>query len=128
MTDIVGIGIDVESVAAFRNKKLSSRFFARVFSKEEIEYCRRFRDPAPRFAARFCAKEALVKAVGGHVRMLVWDCEVRNRASGAPEIRVRGNRPLLKKFLARHQVFVSLSHSEEMAVAFVVLVRKRKAT
>ncbi len=59
---LVGIGVDIEPVASFSKKPFARnrRFYERVFTADEIAYCRKFKDPSARFAARFCAKEALV--------------------------------------------------------------------
>jgi phosphopantetheine--protein transferase-like protein len=126
---ILGIGIDLEPVDSFRRKKFAScrRFYSRLFSSEEIEYCRKHRDPAPRFTARFCAKEAVVKAVRPILSMSVFDSEIRNDRSGAPKVVLRSKKPALRRFFAQHEILISISHTDKTAVAFAILVRKGKA-
>lgn len=127
---VVGIGVDLEPVTSFAKRKppLREAFYRRVFSPAEIAYCRRFRDPAPHFAARFCAKEALVKAARPKTSLHVTDVEIANGPDGSPRMKARSKRAVVKRFFSRHTVEVSLSHSGEYAVAFVVLLRKRKTS
>jgi holo-[acyl-carrier protein] synthase len=126
---VLGVGIDFEPVASFRKSKsaVSNRMIARVFSKAEISYCRRFRNPAVRFAARFCAKEAAVKAVRPLLPVTLFDFEIRNDRLGAPKIRPRPGKPALRRFLLRHDVLISLTHTDDLAAAVAILVRKGKA-
>lgn len=126
---IVGVGIDLEPVESFRRKKFSADrgFYERLFSEKEIAYCRKFRDPAPRFATRFCGKEAIVKAARAVLPMTVFDCEIRNDPHGAPNVVPRSKRPALRRFFSKHEVLISLSHTDDLAAAFAILVRKGKA-
>ncbi len=122
---VVGIGVDAEPIASFRRKQLPKdrAFFERVFSKEEIAYCKKFRDSAPHFTARFCAKEAVVKAVRPSFPIRITDCEIVNHDDGAPFFKARSQRESFAKFLAKHQLLISLSHTEELAIAFAVLLK-----
>ncbi|MFH1018007.1 MAG: 4'-phosphopantetheinyl transferase superfamily protein [Pseudomonadota bacterium] len=124
----VGTGVDLEKVAPFRKKKArrDATFFRRVFSPSEIAYCRRFKDPAPRFAARFCAKEALIKAANPHARILISDAEVAHTPAGRPFLKARSSRPPVRRFFRTHEVFLSLSHKDDAAIAFVVVLLKRR--
>jgi holo-[acyl-carrier protein] synthase len=63
---IVGIGIDIVEISRLRRalERQGDRFIRRVYTETEQEYCRRHRDPAPYFAVRFAAKEALFTALG----------------------------------------------------------------
>jgi holo-[acyl-carrier protein] synthase len=127
---VLGVGIDLEPIDSFRRKKLSKdgAFYRRVFSATEIAYCKKFRDPSPRFAARFCAKEAIVKAVRARYPLRVFDCEIRNDRDGAPKVHLRSKEPKLRRFFSKHDVLVSISHTDDLAIAFAVLVRKGKAS
>ncbi|MFH1263708.1 MAG: holo-ACP synthase [Pseudomonadota bacterium] len=127
MGKVLGVGIDLEPVASFRRKKPSTdrRFFERLFSEREIAYCLKFRDPAPRFAARFCAKEAIVKAVGSRFPLNVFDCEIRNDRNGAPNVFPRSKKAKLRAFFARHKIQLSISHTDDTAVAVAILVTKK---
>jgi holo-[acyl-carrier protein] synthase len=93
---------------------------ARIFSPREAEYCRRHRDEALRFAARFAAKEAFIKCLGS-ARGIRWhEIELLNDRAGKPVFRFsEGIRKILDGKNIR-KVHVSISHTAEYAVAFVV--------
>ncbi|MCD6413556.1 MAG: holo-ACP synthase [Elusimicrobia bacterium] len=104
-----GIGIDIVEVKRFHG--VSNRFLKRVFTEEEIKYCRKSAAAELHFAARFAAKEAVIKATTDR-KIAMKDICVKNRKNGAPEVFVRGRR---QKF------FISISHTKTLAVAVVVL-------
>ena len=73
--EIIGTGIDATEIARIGAaiERYGDRFVQRIFTEEEIAYCRRKRDAASSFAARFAAKEAAMKALGtGHSRGVFW--------------------------------------------------------
>src|SRR3990167_597679 len=85
---ISGIGVDLVNIPRMRAviERWQERFLARVFTEQEIAYCRARRDPAPHFAARFAAKEAGLKALGTGLRLGVSWRELegrRERGAGA---------------------------------------------
>ncbi len=102
------VGIDIEEVERVKNayKKWNNRFLDRVFSKSEIEYCFRKKDPFPSLTGRFCSKEAVIKVYGGGLSFK--DIEVLNEAGGKPVVFVKGKRSDIK---------LSISHSKLYAVA-----------
>ncbi len=122
---IVGIGVDIVDIPRLRRalERQGERFLRRVFTAAEQEYCRAHRDPAPYFAARFAAKEALFKALGtGWSQGITWlDAEVRREESGAPRLVLAGRAAEISRSLGTRAIHLSLSHSEETAVAFVIL-------
>jgi holo-[acyl-carrier protein] synthase len=83
------------------------------------------RDPHPHFAARFAAKEAVSKAFGtGFAGQLSWrDIEIRRKASGEPFVVLHAGAAALAKRLGIHTVLVSLSHSQDYAVANALLMK-----
>ena len=94
------------------------RFLDRVYTPGEIAYCRG--RPA-NLAARFAAKEATMKALGTGVRGVGWkDIEVVRQESGAPGIELHGRGKSRAQRLGVVQITLSISHSREYAVAFVV--------
>ena len=94
------------------------RFLRRIYTPDEIEYCR---GRAPNLAARFAAKEATMKALGTGVRGVAWkDIEVIRQPSGAPSIKLHGRAKARARRLGVREIALSLSHSREYAVAFVV--------
>ena len=109
---ILGVGADIESIARFRNLpyKENKTFYGKVFTKKEILYCLAKADPYPHFAARFCAKEAGLKALGRAADLK--NIEIIYK-SGAPRLSIKGRRDL--------KIFASLSHAKDWALAFVIL-------
>lgn len=126
--DVVGVGTDIESVGSFRRKPYESnlRFYRRVFSKHEIEYCLKFKDPYPHFAARFCAKEAMVKASSEIAKSFVTDFEVKNERSGRPDVFPRKKTGALRSFFIRYSCKLSISHTDDLAVAVAVITEKKR--
>ncbi|MBL7065887.1 MAG: holo-ACP synthase [Anaerolineae bacterium] len=99
------------------------RFLERVFTPAEVLYCRA---RLPELAARFAAKEAVAKALGVGVRMIArdgvrWrDVEVTGDARGKPLVRLHGRAAERAGELGLTEWAVSLSHTREYAIAFVV--------
>src|SRR6185436_2473244 len=88
--NIIGLGIDATEIArvAAAIDRYGERFLAKVFTAGEIAYCRRKRDGAPSFAARFAAKEAAMKALGtGFSRGVYWTGIEVVRTYGPPHLR-----------------------------------------
>ncbi|MBV8969090.1 MAG: holo-ACP synthase [Verrucomicrobia bacterium] len=125
---IFGIGVDVVETRRIAEsiERLGERFLERVYQPGEIEYCRSMRAPAPHFAARFAAKEAVSKAFGtGFSNQVNWrDIEIRRKATGEPFVVLHSGAAELAKRLGIRTIFVSLSHSDEYAVANAVLVKE----
>lgn len=119
---IVGIGIDV--VEIYRMKKVINEwgnfFLEKVFTESELKYAQTKKNFVQHLAARFAAKEAVAKAIStGWSGIFRWkDVEVSNDVSGKPLIALYGK---LKEHFSENKIFVSLSHSENVVVAFVVI-------
>jgi holo-[acyl-carrier protein] synthase len=122
---IIGTGVDVVEIARFRKvlERLKDRFILRVFTPAEQQFCNAHRDPAPHYAARFAAKEALFKALGtGWAKGVTWlDVEVLRERQDAPAMVLHGEAQRLSASMGTHRVHLSLSHSEQWAVAMVIL-------
>lgn len=122
---IVGTGVDVVEVARIRAawERFGNRFLARVFTPEEIRYCTSKLNSAERLAARFAAKEAGMKAIGTGLRHgVTWhDLEVVRLPSGKPGLRLTGKAAQFAAQLGCKQAHLSLSHTTEQAIAFVIL-------
>jgi holo-[acyl-carrier protein] synthase len=123
---IAGIGIDIVEISRIERAigEYGDRFVNRVFTKREIDYCERFAIKAERYAARFAAKEAARKALGGAtpVVALSWhDVEIISSTEGAPQLQFHGRAAEIAAKLGVIRSHISLSHAQDHAVAFVVL-------
>jgi len=122
--DIVGIGVDLVDVV--RVERLLSRrrtFVERVFSPEEIAYCEGQGNQAECYAARWAAREACRKALGG-IRDMRWqEVRVARAPSGAPSLVLEGSSWARARALGVTEVKVALTHERRMAAAFCIAVR-----
>src|SRR5256886_2148986 len=95
-------------------------FTARVFTDEEIAYCERQASPAESYAARWAAREACRKALGG-VRGMRWhDVRVARAPTGAPSLVLEGATRAKAETMGVSQVMVALTHERKIAGAFCV--------
>ena len=122
---IVGSGVDLAEVARIRRaiERHGERFLARVFTAAERAYVERKRNRFERYAGRFAAKEAAMKAIGtGWKDGVRWqDFEVANLPSGKPTLRFSGRAAEVAARLGVRSVALSLSHTETLAIAEVIL-------
>jgi holo-[acyl-carrier protein] synthase len=108
------IGVDIVEIHRISKQTHNPRFLKRVFTPQEVAYCRARKNSAQHFAVRFAAKEAVWKAVG-EPKLLHRDIQVRNRPNGKPEVIF----PDRFAKLAR-RVSISLSHGQDYAVAMAI--------
>ena len=121
---ILGIGIDIIEIHRMRSAIDNPAFVNRVFTPEEIVYCRgRGRQGAASFAARFAAKEAVMKALGtGLAGGGSWhEIETLPDAMGKPELCLSGVFGQLAEKLGVTSIYVSLTHAQDYAAAQVLL-------
>ena len=122
---IVGIGVDILPVARMMRELAEDPrgLPERLFTPAEIAFCEGQAHPAPHYAVRFAAKEALFKALGtGQVDGGSWrEVEVRQEPSGRSRLVLYGRSREAARALRADRVFVSLSHTREWAIANVVL-------
>jgi holo-[acyl-carrier protein] synthase len=122
--DVAGIGIDlvdVERVSAILGRRQS--FVRRVFTPEEIAYCDRQASPAESYAARWAAREACRKALGG-IRHMRWqDVHVSRAPTGAPSLVLEGTSKARAEMLGVTEVLLALTHERRMAAAVCVAMR-----
>ena len=125
---LIGLGTDIVDVARIEKLLRDKRdeFLARVFSPDEIAYCSGMARPAVHFAARFAAKEALMKALGtGWAEGVGFkDIHVNNDASGKPTLQTHGETRRKLDGLGPSFLWLSLSHTREYAMAVVVIESK----
>ena len=122
---IVGTGVDIAEVPRIREAvgRFGERFLKRVFTPEEIRYCTSKANTEERLAARFAAKEAAMKAIGTGLRHgVTWqDVEVVRQLGGRPGLRLSGKAAEFAAALGCQRIHLSLSHTEDQAIAHVIL-------
>ncbi|MBR61953.1 MAG: holo-[acyl-carrier-protein] synthase [Dehalococcoidia bacterium] len=117
-------GIDIIEIDRIRNvvNQYGSRFYNRIYSTLEIEYCNG--NPS-KLATRFAAKEAVMKALGTGIRGVSWkEIEVLRQPGQAPQIRLHGRASQRASSLGITEMALSLSHSDNFAIASVVAESK----
>ncbi len=119
------MGVDLAEVARVRAvaERYGARFIERIFTPGEIAYVEHKANRYERYAARFAAKEAGMKAIGtGWKRGVRWrDFEVANLTSGKPTLRLHGEAARVAERLGVKSVSLSLTHTAKMAMAQVIL-------
>ena len=118
---IFGVGTDIMDIERMEKAAENSRFLERVFTGAEIDYCKSRPNPWQSFAVRFAAKEAVYKIFSVHLTALVWrDIEVVLLPDGQPQLNLFGEVADAAKKLGVIKLYISLSHSDKLAQAFVV--------
>jgi holo-[acyl-carrier protein] synthase len=122
---IVGTGIDIAEVPRIADaiQRHGERFIRRIYTEGEIAYCDSKANRIERYAARFAAKEAGMKALGtGWNHGVRWrDVEVCRQPGGRPTIAFHGKAAEFAAKLGAKNVALSLSHTAEQAIAQVIL-------
>jgi phosphopantetheine--protein transferase-like protein len=111
------IGCDLEEIRKFEKKASNEQFLKKVYTKTEMEYCLNKARPIPHFAARWCAKEAVIKALSGLGINLIefTKIEIINNTEGYPEVYIHDPR------CESLEPKVSLSHSADMVMATAII-------
>ena len=123
---VLGLGTDLIETERVRESidRFGDRFLRRIYTPGEIAYClRKKKHAAESFAARFAAKEAGAKALGtGISRGVSWqELEVGREPGGRPTLHLTGRAAELAAVLGVRRVQLSLTHSRDLAMAFVVM-------
>ncbi len=109
--------VEIERIQAVLDRH-SERFLRRVFTPQEIE---RYAQRTSSLAARWAAKEAVAKALGCGIGAIAWtDIEVLTDEAGAPVLHLQGKAATLSAELGLQGWSISLSHTSELAIAFVI--------
>jgi holo-[acyl-carrier protein] synthase len=122
---IVGTGIEIAEVPRIREaiERHGERFLKRIFTEGEIQYCESKANRVERYAARFAAKEAGMKAIGtGWNHGVRWrDIEVARKPGGRPTLQLHGKAAEFAAKLGATNIALSLTHTAEQAIAQVIL-------
>src|SRR3981081_2685144 len=118
------MGVDIAEVERIQGaiERYGEVFLRRVYTTREREYCERFKNRYERYAARFAAKEAAMKALGtGWRRGVKWvDFEITREASGKPTLLLRGVARAIADRLGVKHIAITITHTEELALAQVI--------
>src|SRR6202167_2009579 len=122
---IVGLGLDIAEIDRIEAaiKRHGTPLLERLFTPAEVSYCERHKNPFERYAARFAAKEAAMKALGtGWSRGVRWrDIEVVRPKGQRPTIQFHAEAAAIAAKLGVKNAALSLSHTAEQAIAQVIL-------
>ena len=108
-----GVGVDIVEIERFRKKNYqkNKNFYQRIFSKSEIDYCLKFKDPYPHFGGKFGIKESVIKSVQD--KIYFQDISSSN-SKNRPAVELNG------KMAKKYSFLVSVTHEKEYAVAVVI--------
>lgn len=124
---IAGLGCDIIEISRIENSitTYGISFLDKIFTPNEQNYCKRFKNSAPHFAVRFAAKEAISKAFGvGIGAKLSWlDMDVLNSSTGKPQVVLSSQIDLL---FNNPQIELTLSHCKEYAMAVAIWLKEYK--
>ena len=116
----ISVGIDLIEINRIAKtlERFGDRFLQRIYTESEILYCR---GRAPQLAARFAAKEAVMKALGTGARGLAWkEIEITRKPSGQPQVKLHGKAAEIAEKLKIQDIAISISHAREYATASVI--------
>ncbi len=114
----LGVGTDIEDVGRFKDldRNRNRNFLDKIFTKKELDYSFSRGKPHQHLAARYAGKEAVVKALVslGKKGVDYKNIEILNDINGAPEVNYNDT---------KLKIYVSLSHSNDRALAFAVIIK-----
>jgi len=105
------IGVDTEEIRRFKKEIKNKKFLEMLFSKQELEYCFSKKDPSASLTGKFCAKEAIIKALETPISMK--NIEILNNKKGKIFIKIKGK--------INKKIKCSISHTKNEAIAVAVV-------
>ena len=127
---ISGTGIDIIEISRIKNAVIrwKDSFLKRIFTENEINYSQARKFSYQHLAARFAAKEAVLKAIGDSSihQINLREVEVLNDKSGKPFIRLSGAAKKIKEKKKISDIIISMSHTHKLAVANAILIKNDK--
>ena len=114
MLDKIGIGIDLTKIKKFEDMPYEKNldFYKNLFSKNEIEYCIKFKNPYEHFSGKFAIKEAVIKAIGEKIPLL---SIITDHKDSQPIVKIENS--------SEYNFKVTVSHEEDFAMAVVISER-----
>lgn len=122
---VKGIGVDLVSLPRVAKvwQRWGKRFETRVYTQEELFFCLSKKSSLPALAARFAAKEAVMKALGIGIGGCTWqEIEVGREEGGRPTVVLRGRAQARAQLWGARAVMLSLAHTSEYAIAVAVVI------
>ena len=121
---IVGLGLDIAEIDRIEAAitRHGASMLERLFTPEEVAYCEKHKNKFERYAGRFAAKEATMKALGtGWSRGVRWrDVEVIREPTGKPTLRLEGVARQVADQLGVKNISLTITHSGNLALAEVI--------
>lgn len=121
---IIGMGVDLAEVERIQAaiERYGETFLRRIYTGKEQAYCEQFRNKYERYAGRFAAKEAAMKALGtGWSRGVRWvDLEVVREKSGRPTLALAGEAGKIAEARGVKNIALSITHTATQALAQVI--------
>jgi holo-[acyl-carrier protein] synthase len=118
------MGVDIAEVERVKGaiERYGEVFLKRIYTPREREYCEQFKNKYERYAGRFAAKEAAMKALGtGWRRGVKWvDFEVVRETGGRPTLAITGEAAKIAQLIGVKSVALSITHTETLALAQVI--------
>lgn len=114
----INIGVDIEDIDRFNglDRVRDKNFLGKIFTEKELKYCFSKKNGAESLAARFSAKEAVLKALGGK-GLSFTDLEISNNVRGEPEVSFVGS--VFEKYFIK----ISMSHCKDKAIAVALVLK-----
>ncbi len=126
---IIGLGVDIAEVGRIKAaiERHGETFLRRLYTPAEREYCERFKNKYERYAGRFAAKEAAMKALGtGWSRGVRWvDVEVVRQRGGRPTVKLHGEAGNIADRLSVKNISLSITHTADQAFAQVIFENEK---
>ena len=124
---IAGTGVDIVEISRIKQaaKKWSDKFLRRIFTDKELKYAHGKSVPYQHLAARFAAKEAVLKAIGDStIHRIEWtNVEILNDEYGKPVVNLSGNAKKIKQEKNISDIIISMSHTRTYAVANAIMIK-----
>lgn len=113
---IEGIGVDIVAIERIKKmyEKFGRKFLERLFTEKEINYSFKHSNPFPHLAARFAAKEAIIKALKKPDGLNLKDIEIINSSDGSPVVKIGK--------IYNKKIFLSISHERTHTVALALVI------
>jgi holo-[acyl-carrier protein] synthase len=124
---IIGVGVDIVSIERIEEAvQTFDAFLDRIYTEGEVAYCYKRTNPHPSLAARFAAKEAVIKAIPSCESIPLKDIEVVVEESGQPVIKPGETLKEELEKINASSIHLSLSHEKSYAIAYAVIEKNEK--